>query len=189
MNAGTEAAATVDFTRIRYAQVWEDADILLDALEIQPTDTVVSIASAGDNALALLGAGAARVVALDLNPAQLACLELRVAAYRVLQHSELLVLIGSRPGGGTERLDLYRRCRPALSPRVAAFWDAHADTLTEGTGGGGKFENYFRLFRSRLLPLFHGRRQVARLLQCGSPEERTRCYADHWNTWRYLVPR
>jgi hypothetical protein len=35
MNAGTEAAATVDFTRIRYAQVWEDADILLAALEIQ----------------------------------------------------------------------------------------------------------------------------------------------------------
>ncbi len=76
----TEAAARADFSQIRYAQVWEDADILLTALDIQPTDTVVSIASAGDNALALLGAGAARVVALDLNPAQLACLELRVSA-------------------------------------------------------------------------------------------------------------
>ncbi|MBL9194091.1 MAG: DUF3419 family protein [Opitutaceae bacterium] len=187
MNAGTEAAATVDFTRIRYAQVWEDADILLAALGIQPTDTVVSIASAGDNALALLGAGAERVVALDLNPAQLACLELRVAAYRCLQHPELLVLIGSRPGGGAQRLDLYRRCRPALSPRVAAFWDAHADTLAQGIGGGGKFENYFRLFRSRLLPLVHGRRKVARLLQGGSPEERTRFYAEHWNTWRWRL--
>ena len=98
MNAApaTEAAASADFTRIRYAQVWEDADILLAALSIQPTDTVVSIASAGDNALALLGAGAARVVALDLNPAQLACLELRVAAYRTLSHAELLCLMGSR---------------------------------------------------------------------------------------------
>ncbi|MBL9205684.1 MAG: DUF3419 family protein, partial [Opitutaceae bacterium] len=134
MSAATEAAATVDFTRIRYAQVWEDADVLLAALEIQPTDTVVSIASAGDNALALLGAGAARVVALDLNPAQLACLELRVAAYRTLEHRDLLVLIGSRPGAAAERLDLYRRCRPALSSRVAAFWDAHAETVAQGIG-------------------------------------------------------
>lgn len=60
----TEAATRADFSRIRYAQVWEDADVLLAALDVQPTDTVVSIASAGDNALALLGAGAARVVAL-----------------------------------------------------------------------------------------------------------------------------
>ena len=93
----TEAATRADFSHIRYAQVWEDADILLEALEVQPTDTVLSISSAGDNALALLGAGAARVVALDLNPAQLACLELRVAAYRALTHPELLILIGSRP--------------------------------------------------------------------------------------------
>lgn len=187
MSAATEAAATVDFTRIRYAQVWEDADILLAALEIQSTDTVVSIASAGDNALALLGAGAARVVALDLNPSQLACLELRVAAYRTLEHRDLLALIGSRPGGAAERLDLYRRCRPALSPRVAAFWDAHAETVAQGIGGGGKFENYFRLFRSRLLPLVHGRRTIARLLQGGPPEERTRFYAKHWNTWRWRL--
>src|SRR5687767_15415348 len=96
----TEAATRADFSRIRYAQVWEDADVLLAALEVQPTDTVVSIASAGDNALALLGAGAARVVALDLNPAQLACLALRVAAYRGLSHVEVLEGLGSRRGQG-----------------------------------------------------------------------------------------
>src|SRR5687768_7151836 len=107
----TEAASRADFSQIRYAQVWEDADILLAALEVQPTDTVVSISSAGDNALALLGAGAARVVALDLNPAQLACLELRVSAYRTLSHAELLVLIGSRPGSAQDRTNLYQRCR------------------------------------------------------------------------------
>ena len=69
--------------RIRYAQVWEDADVLLEALDVQPGHVCVSIASAGDNALALLTQQPARVVvALDLSPAQLACLELRVAAYR-----------------------------------------------------------------------------------------------------------
>lgn len=205
MNAApaTEAAASVDFTRIRYAQVWEDADILLAALSIQPTDTVVSIASAGDNALALLGAGAARVVALDLNPAQLACLELRVAAYRTLSHGELLCLMGSRssvpfsqtghdakprhPELAAIRLDLYRRCRPALSPKVAAFWDRQPDLIAQGIGSGGKFENYFRLFRTRLLPLVHGRDTVAALLRGGSEAERKRFYAERWNTWRWRL--
>src|SRR4051812_22190605 len=123
MTPTTEAAGRADFSRVRYAQAREDADILLAALDVQATDTVLSIASAGDNALALLGAGAARVIALDLNPSQLACLELRVAAYRRLDHAGLLVLIGSRPGSVTERRELYRQCRGDLSPAVQAFWD------------------------------------------------------------------
>ena len=32
----SEAAARADFSEIRYAQVWEDADILLDALDVRP---------------------------------------------------------------------------------------------------------------------------------------------------------
>jgi S-adenosylmethionine-diacylglycerol 3-amino-3-carboxypropyl transferase len=168
--------------------VWEDADVLVAALDVKPGDTVVSIASAGDNALALLGAGAARVVALDLNPAQLACLELRVAAYRELTHAELLVLIGSRAGTTEERAALYRRCRARLSPAVRDFWDARSAAAAGGIGGAGKFENYFRLFRSRVLPLVHGRRTVEALLRGGATrEERERFYAERWDTWRWRL--
>jgi S-adenosylmethionine:diacylglycerol 3-amino-3-carboxypropyl transferase len=92
----SEVAARADFGGIRYAQCWEDADILLEALDIQPGAVCLSIASAGDNTLALLSKGPARVIALDLSRAQLACLELRVAAYRALDHAGLLELIGSR---------------------------------------------------------------------------------------------
>src|SRR5436189_3704298 len=94
---GSEVAAKADFSGIRYAQCWEDADVLLAGLDVRPGDVCLSIASAGDNALALLTRDPVRVVALDLSPAQLACLELRVSAYRDLSHQELLELIGSRP--------------------------------------------------------------------------------------------
>ena len=67
----SEAAARADFSAIRYAQVWEDADVLLAGLDVQPGDVCVSIASAGDNALALLTKDPSRVIALDLSPAQL----------------------------------------------------------------------------------------------------------------------
>src|SRR3954463_14843218 len=90
---GSEAAANADFSTIRYAQCWEDADVLLEGLDVKPGDVCLSIASAGDNTLALLTRQPEQVIAVDLSLAQLACLELRVAAYRELDHQELLELI------------------------------------------------------------------------------------------------
>lgn len=181
----SEAAERADFTGIRYAQVWEDADVLLQGLDVQPGDTCVSIASAGDNALALLTRDPARVIALDLSQAQLFCLELRVAAFRALEHPELLELIGSRPS--SRRVELYARCRRVLAPAARAFWDARHDLIAPGIGGAGKFERYFALFRRRLLPLVHGRRTVMALLAPKGPDERRRFYAERWDTWRWRL--
>lgn len=182
----TEAAQRADFSRIRYAQCWEDADILLGGLQITPSDTCLAIASAGDNALAMVGAGAKRVIALDLNPAQLCCLALRVAAYQTLSHHELLALIGSRPS--EQRLALYQRCRAALAPDVQQFWDAQPALITAGIGAAGKFEEYFRLFRQRALPFVHGKQTVNRLLQGGERQVREQFYNQVWDNrrWHWL---
>lgn len=181
----SEAAEKADFSAIRYAQCWEDADVLLQALDVQPGDVCLSIASAGDNSLALLARGAARVVAVDLSPAQLACVDLRVAAYRELTHAELLELMGSRPS--SQRMELYRRCRPLVSSEARAFWDAHGDDVQRGIGGAGKFERYFELFRKRVIPLVHSRQRVERLLAGGRREDRDRFYAETWDTWRWRL--
>src|SRR5436309_7427979 len=138
---GSEVAARADFSGIRYAQCWEDADVLLAGLEVRPGDVCLSIASAGDNALALLARQPSRVIALDLSPAQLACVELRVAAYRELAHPELLRLIGSTPSD--HRPALYQRCRGQLGDSARGFWDAHPREIASGIGGAGQFERYF----------------------------------------------
>lgn len=182
---GSEAAAHADFTIIRYAQVWEDADILLEALDIQPDDECLSIASAGDNALAMLAKGPAKVVALDLNPSQIACLELRVAAFRKLEHAEILELIGSV--AGERRPALYAAIRDGLSSEVRRFWDERPDLIRRGVGHGGKFENYFRLFRDRVMPLVHSRKTIRRLLESRGLDERRRFYDETWNNWRWRV--
>ncbi|MEM1058024.1 MAG: DUF3419 family protein [Verrucomicrobiota bacterium] len=173
-----------DFTRIRYAQVWEDADILVAALKPAPGKRMLSISSAGDNALALLSQGA-KVVAIDLNPAQLFCLELRVAAYRHLQHGELLRLIGSRPG--EDREELFARCRPDLSDDCRRFWDGHREDIRNGIGGAGKFERYFAAFRERVLPWIHSHATVDRLLEGGDVEKQTAFYASTWDSWRWRL--
>jgi S-adenosylmethionine-diacylglycerol 3-amino-3-carboxypropyl transferase len=181
----SEAAARADFSGIRYAQVWEDADVLLAGLEVRPGDVCLSIASAGDNALALLTADPSRVIALDVSPAQLACLELRVAAYRTLSHPELLELIGSR--SSTRRLALFDRSRSALGASSRAFWDARRPQVERGIGSLGKFERYFSLFRTRVLPLVHRRGTVRDLLAPRTDDDRRAFYDGRWNTWRWRL--
>ena len=170
----SEAAKHADFSIIRYAQCWEDADVLLDALRLQPGATCLSIASAGDNTLALLTRHPRRVVALDLNPAQLACLELRVAAYRALDHGGLLELLGSRPS--QRRPELYARCRKYLSARVQQFWADRPAEIARGFGNAGKFERYFETFRTQVLPWVHSKARVEQLLAVQSPKARADFY-------------
>ncbi|MDO4263424.1 MAG: DUF3419 family protein [Deinococcus sp.] len=184
----SEILSRASFEQVRYAQVWEDADVLLAALDVQPGDTVLSICSAGDNALALLTTDAARVVALDLSAAQLHCLALRVAAFQVLSHAELLELVGSRPS--TRREELYRHCRTQLTPQARDFWDARLPAVRRGIGSGqvGKFERYFDLFRRFVLPLMLPRRDVETLLRDQSPAQREAFYRQRVNTWRWHWP-
>jgi len=181
----SEVQARADFSRIRYAQCWEDADVLLAGLDIRPGDTCVGIASAGDNCLAMLTADPARVVAVDLNPAQLACLELRVAAYRELDHPGLLELVGSRPSA--RRAELYAACRGRLGADARAFWDASPALVAAGIGAAGKFEDYVRIFRSRVMPLVHRRATVLRLLEGGPRERREAFYRTTWDSWRWRL--
>jgi S-adenosylmethionine:diacylglycerol 3-amino-3-carboxypropyl transferase len=168
---------------VRYAQVWEDADVLLAGLDVRPGDACVSIASAGDNTLALLTKQPSRVVAIDVSAAQLACLELRVAAYRTLQHEQLLELIGSRPS--VRRAALFAQCRPLLSSDARAFWDRRGRDIDGGIGGAGRFERYFALFRQCVLPLIHDRKTVADLLGLRTREAREEFYDTRWNSWRW----
>ncbi len=185
----SEAATAADFTSVlRYAQCWEDADVLLAALEPKPGGVYLSIASAGDNTFSLLSRAPERVVAIDMNPAQLACVRLRAAAYRHLQHPELLTLLGSVPATPDVRLALWHRLQGACDATTRAFWEARLTAATrDGFAGVGKLERYFATFRRRVLPLVHRRRRIEQLL-APRPEAARRCfYHDRWNTWRWRL--
>jgi S-adenosylmethionine-diacylglycerol 3-amino-3-carboxypropyl transferase len=180
--ADTDIAQRAAFDRIRYAQVWEDADILVEAIAPKPGDTVVSIASAGDNAFALLAEGCERVIAVDLNPTQLACVRLRKAMYRHLTHQEFLELMGSRPS--MRRDNLLTKAAQHVSAEDQAFWASQREiVVAHGLGGAGKFERYFRIFRGYVLPFIHTDQTIDNLLKPKSPEERLAFYDRYWNIW------
>lgn len=171
--------------RLGFSQCWEDADVLLEALQVGGTDTCLSVASAGDNTLALVGAGARRVIAADLSPAQIACLELRVAAYRNLRHREFLELLGQNPS--RQRLALYRRCRDDLSARSRRFWDRRQRLILQGIVYSGRFERFLTLLRRFVLPLVHRRKKVERLFQLSTVQERHEFFEREWNTHRWAM--
>ena len=169
---------------VRYASVWEDADLLCEALAPAAAGgRLLSIASAGDNALALLTLNPAEVVAVDFNPAQLACVELRMAAFRALDDPALLAFLGVTPSADREAA--YRRLRGNLSPGAREFWDALPEAVRGGIIHAGKFERYLRAFRRWMLPLVHSRRTIERLRASRSPEERRAFYQREWDTWRW----
>ena len=178
-------ARRVAFDRIRYANCWEDSALLVETLCPAKGRRILSIASAGDNSLHLLSHGA-EVVAADLNLTQLACLELRVVAVQRLDDDGALAFLGFERA--SDRLAVYSVLRDGLSESARGFWDANPRLITEGVIHGGKFENYFRLFRSFLLPLVHSRRTRDALLQPRDREERERFYQQTWDNrrWRWL---
>lgn len=172
---------------VRYASVWEDADVLCEALApVASGARLLSIASAGDNALALLTLDPEEVVAVDLSPAQLACLELRVAAFRYLDDADLLGFLGVEPIPARERL--YRGLRGELGEGARAYWDARPELVAGGIIHAGRFERYLRAFRRRVLPLVHSRATIEALRAPRDVDERRRFYDDRWDTlrWRLL---
>jgi S-adenosylmethionine-diacylglycerol 3-amino-3-carboxypropyl transferase len=183
VDAEAEVAARADFSIIRYAQCWEDADTLLAAVNIRQGDTCFSVGSGGENSLSLLSQAPRKVVAVDLSPAQNACLELKAAGFRGLSYETLLELVGVRPS--TRRIKLYDGVRQYLSDPARAFWDANRGVIESGLIAAGKFENYFALFRRWLLPLIHSRRTIDALFEPRSLSARLHFYNTRWNNWRW----
>ncbi len=178
-----QVAARVAFDHVRYANCWEDGALLIEALRPAPGTRILSIASAGDNSLHLLAHGA-EVVAADLNATQLACVELRLAAICHCEDQEALAFLGFFPDKG--RIERYEsHLRKKLSASARAYWDQAYPALRDGMIHAGRFEHYFRLFRTRALPLVHRRALIERLLEPRSRFERESFYVDAWNTWRW----
>ena len=182
----TEIADKARFDRIRYAQAWEDADVLCASMGDVQGKPLLAVCASGDNALALLTLDPSCVVAADLSAAQLSCLRIRMSAMLRLSHSEYLELLGAI--SSTRRGKLFDRALAGLSEPDARFWDGLGEQAVDhGIGAVGKFENYFRIFRSWVLPLVHSRRTVESVFFPRDPDNRKAFYAREWDTWRWRL--
>ena len=186
MNKEAKHLENVDHDYIRYANVWEDPNLLIEGLAIKAGEKVLSIASAGDNAFALLSKNPSLCVAIDLNKVQLYLTELKKVAIKNLDRISFLKFFGFQES--EDRWNTYLLLKTNLSTEAEAYWSNRRKEIEEGLIYVGKFEKYLSMFAKKILPLIHGRRKVSSLFSKKTGHEQSAFYHKKWNTlrWRLL---
>jgi S-adenosylmethionine-diacylglycerol 3-amino-3-carboxypropyl transferase len=161
-----------------YNQCWEDPAVDRQALDLNPSDRVLVITSAGCNALdyALLGA---RVVAVDANPRQNHLLELKRAGIRRLDFDAFFALFGE--GGSPLARDIYATLRCELDDEARAFWDREIRLFDPRAQGGtfyyqGTSGLVARLMRFHIDHLARARGLLERVFEAKSLTEQWAVY-------------
>ena len=83
-----ERLFTFMFQGFVYNQIWEDPKVDLEALRLDPSSRLITIASGGCNVMTYLTADPQKIVAIDLNPNHIALTRLKVAALNYLPSYE-----------------------------------------------------------------------------------------------------
>ncbi len=175
----------VKFDLIRYANVWEDPDMLINNYTAIEDKRILSIASAGDNCLALLSHNPECVVAVDVSDVQLYLTELKACAIKILSYSECESFLGFVPSGN--RSTYYSYLREELTEESRLYWDDNLGVIESGIIHSGKFEKYLRKFSQKVLPMIHSEKVISELFQEKSLGDQQQFYSEKWNTWRWRI--
>lgn len=170
------------FHGIVFNMSWEDPEMDRQALRITPTDTVVSISSAGCNPLNFLCQGPQRLICVDGNRAQNAILELKLAAIRGVEHETFFDIFAARRPSVVTRV-YHPYLRPHLSAGAREFWDKNLWMAARGLYQFGRMGLFCRILRRFLTLLGLPPRHVEAFFELRSLEEQEAWYR------RYAAPR
>ena len=126
---------------------WEDPRVEREVLNLNESDNVITIASAGCNSLDYIIDGA-KVTACDLNDCQIALCEIKVAAAKILTYEEFFSIFASNDCDFVR--EIYpKRLRHMLTAPSASFWDEKIkgiDSFMYFGASGGLAYVAFRIF-------------------------------------------
>ncbi len=179
MSKGIEARAK--FNKIRYANCWEDPELLLEGFD--NGKKYISIGSAGDNSLSLLIKNPEVVYAVDLSIPQIACCELKKNAIKFLDYENFLKLLGFK--ACDSRLEIYTSIKENLSLQSRYYFEHNPEIIKDGIIQQGKFEHYFQLFANKIMPLVHNQKNLTELFLPKSIQAQRMFYDRTWNNWRF----
>ena len=170
---------------IHYSQCWEDTALLIEALDINTDDNVLSVGSGGDNSFALLLRDPKILTIIDSNPAQVYLIELKIRAMEKLNFAEFISFIGIKEC--KKRSKIYLDIRPYISIDAQEYWDRNLKEIKNGIIHCGKFEYYFSIFRRFILPVIHNNKNIDGLLNNRTINEQKDYYDRLWNNKRWAL--
>jgi S-adenosylmethionine-diacylglycerol 3-amino-3-carboxypropyl transferase len=149
-----ERAFTYAFRGLVYAQIWEDPEVDMAALEIQPDSRIVTIASGGCNVLSYLVADPAAITAVDLNTAHIALNKLKLAAIKHLPDYEAFRRFFGN-ANDPANIDAYRQyLAPHLDDPTRRYWEGR-DLIGRRRIGGFAHGVYRRGLLGRFIGAAH----------------------------------
>lgn len=113
-----------NFTKLVYPQIWEDPKVDMQALDIQPDDNLVCIASGGCNVLSYMTKEPANITALDLSPAHIALNKLKLAGVRHSpNYRTFFDFFGT--GDNPSNINIYEvYYKPNLDAQTIRYWES-----------------------------------------------------------------
>ncbi len=111
------------FRGLVYPQIWEDPVVDLEAMEIEPHHHIVTIASGGCNVMSYLTANPAGITAVDLSPAHVALLRLKIAAARHLPTWEDFYLFFGKANAAANIRSYHEYLKTHLDRETRAYWE------------------------------------------------------------------
>jgi len=132
---------------VNYSMVWEDPKLLLNTAKNLQNPKILSISSAGDNALSLLSLSGSSVTAVDMSEPQNQLLKLKKVALSRFSHEDYLKLLGYLESSPSKRLELYQKIKNELDNTCLIYWTAQEHVIKEGLIHCGRLEKYFNKFQ------------------------------------------
>ncbi|MES2442188.1 MAG: DUF3419 family protein [Pseudomonadota bacterium] len=119
-----ERAFTFAFRGLVYAQIWEDPDVDMEALQITPDSHVVTISSGGCNVFSYLTANPKKITAVDLNTTHIALANLKQqAALHLPDYAAFHRFFGQ--ADQPENVEAYKKyIRPHLDAASKRYWES-----------------------------------------------------------------
>jgi S-adenosylmethionine-diacylglycerol 3-amino-3-carboxypropyl transferase len=137
------------FSGLVYAQIWEDPEVDMEAMDLAEGHRIVTIGSGGCNMLAYLSRRPASIDVVDLNPNHVALNRLKLSAFRHLpDHASVRRMLGEQ--AVSTNAQMYdRHIAPNLDGATRRYWE------TRGLSGRRRISVFNRnIYRTGLLGRF-----------------------------------
>jgi S-adenosylmethionine-diacylglycerol 3-amino-3-carboxypropyl transferase len=118
-----ERLFTMMFKGFVYNQIWEDPEVDMEALALQPHHTLITIASGGCNVLNYLAANPKRIIAVDLNPNHVALTRLKLSALANLPSYEDFFSFFGTANSKANRKAFDNFLSTRLDPVTRRYWE------------------------------------------------------------------
>ena len=130
------------FNSLSFTSSNEDGCTELAAFAQNRPNRLLCLTGSGSRVLDMCLANPEELIALDLNPIQNELLQLKIAAFKVLNDQDLLGYLGVTPC--KNRLELHGKVERALTQKSQFFWQTHQGLIAKGLWYSGLWEKVLR---------------------------------------------